>query len=466
MQTNHEIDEVLARLRQAVDADQCLVGTDIGPACLGDTMLALAGPGPLALVRPRSVEQVAAVLKACHEAHVALVVQGGRSGLAGGATPVPGCVLLSLELMRGVIDIDPAASTMTVWAGTTLQEVQEAAWAAGFFYPVDLGARGSCQVGGNIGTNAGGNRVLRYGMTRAQVLGLEAVLADGTVLSSLDKMLKNNTGYDLKQLFIGSEGTLGVVTRAVLRLQPQPRSTCTALCAVRDYDAVLRMLRHMRQSLPGTLSAFEFMWPDFYALVTAIPGRAAPLPLGHGGYLLLEALGSEQEADQARFEQVLEAALEAGIVEDAVIAQSGAQAAAMWAVRDGSGELQRVLCPHVGFDISIPTSELGDFVIACREALRSRWPEVQMVFFGHVGDANIHIAVKACEGEQPEHEIDALVYELVRRRHGSISAEHGIGMLKRDWLSYSRSEGELATMRLLKRALDPHGILNPGKIFG
>jgi FAD/FMN-containing dehydrogenase len=458
--------DVIEQLRQAAGADGCLDGAGIGPAYLGDTMHALSGPGPLALVRPRSVEQVAALLKVCHDARVAVVVQGGRTGLAGGATPLPGCVLLSLELMRGVIEIDPAAATITVWAGTTLQEVQEAAWAAGLFYPVDLGGRGSCQIGGNIGTNAGGNRVLRYGMTRAQVLGLEVVLADGTVLGSLNKMLKNNTGYDLQQLFIGSEGTLGVVTRAVLRLQPQPRSTCTALCAVRDYDAVLRMLGHLRQSLPGTLSAFELMWPDFYALVTAIPGRTAPLRPGHGGYLLLEALGAQQEADQARFEQVMEQALEAGIVEDAVIAQSGAQAAALWAVRDGSGELQRVLPSHVGFDVSIPTSELGEFVGACREALGSRWPDVQTVFFGHVGDANIHIAVKVGDGEQPEHEIDELVYGLVRRWQGSISAEHGIGVLKRAWLGYSRSEDELATMRLIKRALDPHGILNPGKIFG
>lgn len=458
-------DDLLDQLCQALGADGCLDGACIGPAYLGDTMHALTDASPLALVRPRSVEQVAAVLQACHGARVPLVVQGGRTGLAGGATPLAGCVLLSLELMRGVIEIDPAASTMTVWAGTTLQEVQEAAWAAGFFYPVDLGGRGSCQIGGNIGTNAGGNRVLRYGMTRAQVLGLEAVLADGTVLSSLGKMLKNNTGYDLAQLFIGSEGTLGVVTRAVLRLQPQPRSTCTALCAVRDYAAVLRMLGHMRQSLPGTLSAFELMWPDFYALVTAIPGRAAPLPHGHGGYLLIEALGADQDADQARFEQVMEAALEAGIVEDAVIAQSGAQTAALWAVRDGSGELQRVLPHHVGFDVSIPTRELGDFVAACTDALRRRWPDVRTVFFGHVGDANIHIAVKVGDGVQPEHEIDALVYGLVRGRQGSISAEHGIGVLKRDWLGYSRSAGELATMRLLKGALDPHGILNPGKIF-
>jgi FAD/FMN-containing dehydrogenase len=465
MTQRDDMDEVLERLRQAVGPGQCLAGPEIGPAYLSDTMHALAGPGPLALLRPRSVEQVAAVLAVCHTARVALVVQGGRTGLAGGATPLPGCVLLSLELMRGVLEIDAAAATITVWAGTTLQEVQEAAWAAGFFYPVDLGGRGSCQIGGNIGTNAGGNRVLRYGMTREQVVGLEAVLADGTVLSSLGKMLKNNTGYDLKQLFIGSEGTLGVVTRAVLRLQPQPRSTCTALCAVRDYGAVLQLLQHMRQALPGTLSAFELMWPDFYALVTALPERAPPLPHGHGGYLLLEALGSEQEADQARFERVLAAALEAGIVDDAVIAQSGAQAAALWAVRDGSAELRRVFWPHVGFDISIPTSELGEFVAACREALRSRWPEVQMVFFGHVGDSNIHIGVKVGDGEQPEHEVDELVYGLVRRWHGSVSAEHGIGVLKRAWLGFSRSEDELAAMRRLKLALDPHLILNPGKIF-
>jgi FAD/FMN-containing dehydrogenase len=457
--------DLLSELRSATGDRQCLSGDDIEPRYLADTMHVLSEGRPLAVLRPDSVAQVAAVLRLCNEAGVALVVQGGRTGLAGGATPQAGWVVLSLERLRGIEQIDAAAASMTVWAGTTLQEVQEAAWAAGFFYPVDLGGRGSCQIGGNIGTNAGGNRVIRYGMTRQQVLGLEVVLADGTVLSSLNKMLKNNAGYDLKQLFIGSEGTLGVVTRAVLRLQPQPRSTCTALCALADYAAVMRLLHHLRQSLSGSLSAFEMMWPDFYELISALPDRAPPLPWGHGAYVLVEALGAEQRPDQARFEAALQAALADGTVADAVIAQSDAQARALWAIRDGSGEFRRVFWPHVGYDISIPSGDLGAFTDACRAALQTRWPQARSLFFGHVGDANIHIAVQVGEFEQPEHALDELVYGLVRDWQGSISAEHGIGVLKRPYLGHSRTAAELALMTALKRTLDPRHILNPGKIF-
>jgi FAD/FMN-containing dehydrogenase len=457
--------DLLSRLRRATGEFQCLTGDAIGPRYLADSMHALSGGAPLAVLLPDSVAQVSAVLRLCNEAGVALVVAGGMTGLAGGATPQAGWVVLSLERMRGIEEVDTASASMTVWAGTTLQEVQEAAWAAGMFYPVDLGGRGSCQIGGNIGTNAGGNRVIRYGMTRQQVLGLEVVLADGTVLTSLNKMLKNNAGYDLKQLFIGSEGTLGVVTRAVLRLQPQPRSSCTALCALKDYASVVRLLHHLRQSLSGTLSAFEMMWPDFYELITALPDRPPALPWGHGAYVLVEALGSEQASDQARFEAALEAALAEGIVADAVLAQSEAQARALWAIRDGSGEFRRVFWPHVGYDVSIPTGELSEFVDACRTALRCRWPQAKTLFFGHVGDANIHIAVKVGELEQPESELDELVYGLVRCWHGSISAEHGIGVLKRAYLRYSRTEQELTMMKAFKRTLDPGHILNPGKIF-
>jgi FAD/FMN-containing dehydrogenase len=457
--------DFLNALRGAVGEGQCLAGDDIGPHYLSDTMLALTDGKPLAVLRPDSVAQVSAVLGLCNHAGVALVVQGGMTGLAGGATPQAGWVALSLERLRGIEEIDAASASMTVWAGTTLEEVQQAASAAGWFYPVDLGARGSCQIGGNIGTNAGGNRVIRYGMTRQQVLGLEVVLADGTVLSSLNKMLKNNAGYDLKQIFIGSEGTLGVITRAVLRLQPQPRSTCTALCALNDYASVVRLLQHLRQSLANSLSAFEMMWPDFYELITSLPDRPPALPHGHGAYVLVEALGADQAVDQAIFEAALGAAMDEGIVTDAVLAQSETQARALWAIRDGSGEFRRVFWPHVGYDVSIPTGALGEFVDACGAALRSRWPEVRTVFFGHVGDANLHIAVKVADGEQPEHELDELVYGLVRQWHGSISAEHGIGVLKRAYLRHSRTEPELAIMKALKRTFDPGGILNPGKIF-
>jgi FAD/FMN-containing dehydrogenase len=459
------MNDFLSELRRAAGEGQCLTGDDIGPRYTADTMLALADGKPLAVLRPDSVAQVSAALALCNQAGVAVVPQGGMTGLAGGGTPQAGWVVLSLERMRGIVDIDAASATMTVWAGTTLEEVQQAAWAAGWFYPVDLGARGSCQIGGNIGTNAGGNRVIRYGMTRQQVLGLEVVLADGTVVSSLNKMLKNNAGYDLKQIFIGSEGTLGVITRAVLRLQPQPRSTCTALCALNDYASVVRLLQHLRQSLANSMSAFEMMWPDFYDLITVLPERPPALPRGHGAYVLVEALGADQVADQAIFEAALAAAMEEGIVVDAVIAQSETQARGLWAIRDGSGEFTRVFWPHVGFDVSIPTGELGEFVDACRAALVGRWPAVRTAFFGHVGDANLHLAVKVGEGEQPEHELDELVYGLVRQWQGSISAEHGIGMLKRAYLRHSRTEEEVAVMRALKRTFDPRGILNPGKVF-
>ena len=460
------MDDLIERLTQATSQRQCLTGAAIEPRYLGDTMLALEDGRPLAVVRPESVAQVAAVLRLCNDAGVAVVPQGGRTGLAGGATPLAECVVLSMERISGIEEIDRAASTLTAWAGTTLQAIQEAAAAAGFFYPVDLGGRGSCQIGGNVATNAGGNRVIRYGMTRDQVLGLEVVLADGSVVTSLNKMVKNNAGYDLKQLFVGSEGTLGVVTRVVLRLQPQPRSTCTALCALNDYPAVLRLLHHLRATLSGTLAAFEMMWPDFYALITTkAPGRTAPLPCGHGAYVLIEALGSDQALDQARFEAALAAAIEQGIVFDAVLAQSDTQARALWAIRDGSGELRQVFWPHVGFDVSIPTGQLGEFIDACGAAIRGRWPQAQTVFFGHVGDANLHLAVKVEDGEQPHQEIDELVYDLVRCWHGSISAEHGIGILKRPYLRHSRSAEELALMKSIKRSLDPRNILNPGKIF-
>jgi FAD/FMN-containing dehydrogenase len=455
---------LLERLRAAVP--HCASGNEIEARYLGDTQYALAGAPPLAVVRPLDVNQVAAVLRLCNEAGVPVVPQGGRTGLAGGAVPLSGCVVLSMELMRGVIEVDAAAATLTAWAGTTLQEVQEAAAAAGMFYPVDLGGRGTCQIGGNVGTNAGGNRVLRYGMTRQQVLGLEAVLADGTVVSSLNKMLKNNTGYDLKQLFVGSEGTLGVVTRVVLRLQPQPLSTCTALVAVADYDAVLGLLQRLRAQLGGTLSAFEMMWPDFYEFATNLPTRTRPLALGHGAYVLVEALGSDQARDQERFDAVLGAALEDGLAQDAVVAQSAAQTTALWTVRDSSSELRRAFWPHVGYDVSVPTGEIGRFIEACGTALRARWPQVRTVFFGHVGDANIHIGIQVGDGEQPEHDFDEVVYGLVRSWQGSVSAEHGIGLQKRAWLGHSRNPAELALMRTIKHALDPRGILNPDKIFG
>jgi FAD/FMN-containing dehydrogenase len=303
-------------------------------------------------------------------------------------------------------------------------------------------------------------------MARDLVLGLEVVLADGTVLCHLNTMIKDNTGYDLKQLFIGSEGTLGVITRAVVKLFPLPKTTNTAFCALADYPAVLKLLAHVRQNLGPNLSAFEMMWPDFYERMTSgLSHLTKPLPYGHGAYVLIEAQGTSMDSDQEQFEQVLSGALENGIVEDVVVAQSESEALRLWDVRDSSGQFRAVFWPHVGFDVSIPTAKIGDFVETLKARLKERWAHAQTVFFGHAGDSNVHIGVKVTEGPQPEDEIEQLVYSLVGEWSGSISAEHGIGILKRGFLHHSRTDAEIHTMRLLKGALDPKGILNPGKVI-
>ncbi len=419
----------------------------------------------LAVVRPRSTEDVSAILALCHQHDAKVVPQGGLTGLAGGGLPVVPSVLLSLERLRAVEEVDTAAATITVQAGVNLETVQNRAEEAGFFFPLDLGGRGSCQVGGNASTNAGGNRVLRYGMMRESVLGIEAVLADGTIISSLNKMLKNNAGYDLKHLFIGTEGTLGVITRLVLKLYPKVPVACTGLCALADYDQVLKLLNRAKSHLGATLAAFEVMWPDFYQLGTVGLDRTPPIKLGHGVYVLLETLGVDEAADKARFEAVIGAAVEDGVVDDAVIAQSTKDSRALWAIRDSPGEYPRIYWPQISLDISVPTGEIGAFMVELRDGLRARWPAIRTVFFGHVADSNLHLSAKLDVDPMPVHEIEEHVYSAVGRRKGSISAEHGIGMVKREFLHYSRSPEEIALMRTLKAALDPKGILNPGKVI-
>lgn len=452
-------------LRDAFTADTLRVGAEIEPRYLGDWVVPAATDSqPIALVLPRSAEDISRALRICHRHGTPVVPQGGRTGLVGGSTPVRGAVLIALERMRAIEEIDPVASTMTVQAGVTLQAIQEAADAAGMLFPLDIGGRGSCMIGGNISTNAGGNRVLRYGMTRDLVLGLEVVLADGTIVSGMNKMLKNNAGYDLKQIFIGAEGTLGIVTRAVLRLHPKPLGVDTALCAFKDFGAVYEFLRHSRGQIGALLSAFELMWPSFYT--RAIAGNVnPPLPPEYAAYVLIESMGTDPENDSARFQEFVEEALTGGLVADAVVAKSVAQARALWAVRDMSGELVRSLVPLCNYDVSIETGRIDGFERACQARLRERWPSAQTVCFGHLADSNLHMFVIADEMPFPEKAIDDIVYGCVRDWKGSISAEHGIGLLKKPYLSYSRSPEEVATMKLLKAALDPRGILNPGKVF-
>lgn len=459
--------KIIDELIDALGTAQVLTGSEIAEKYKSD-WFSYSAHTPSAVVRPDTPEKVAAVLRICCKYRQSVTVQGGLTGLVGGAAPRENDVVLSLERLNGIEELDPSAATITVRAGTPLQAVQDAAREAGFLFAMDLGARGSCQIGGNIATNAGGNRVIRYGMMREQVLGLEVVLANGTIMSNLNKMLKNNAGYDLKHLFIGSEGTLGVVTRAVLRLHPQAASTCTALCTLASYDDAVSLLRHAQAALGGTLSAFEAMWPDFYDLVTQrVDGVRAPLPRGAGMYVLLDALGSEQKQDMERFSAMLESALERGLVTDAAIAQSVKETESFWRLRDAVSEFPLMWSPYSGYDVSLPIGAIGRFVELLQQRLRSRFPQCEHVHFGHIGDSNLHVGVHLAEqaGIFPEPEIDACVYELVREWGGSISAEHGIGTHKKQYLGYSRSHEEMALMKTVKLALDPMGILNPGKVL-
>jgi FAD/FMN-containing dehydrogenase len=417
------------------------------------------------LVRPRSTAEVSSVLQLCHARGQPVVPHGGLTGLVYGASATESELVLSLEAMNRIEGVDVGGRTMRVEAGVTLQRAQEEAERFGLLFALDLGGRGSATIGGNISTNAGGVRVVRYGMMRALVLGLEAVLADGTVLCSLNRSLKNNTGYDLKQLFIGSEGTLGVVTRADLRLFPCPRSFNTAFVACKDFATVIRLLGHVDARLAGQLGAFEVMWPEFYEVTTTPPARhSPPLPHGHAIYVLLESLGAEPEADADRLEQTLADALAEGLIQDAVIAKSEAERRSMWAIREDPWQTRRH-GPCVDFDVSLPIVDMPAYVQDTRRTLAELFPQARPYVFGHIADGNLHLAVSAPDIERIAEQVKRCVYEPLRALGGSISAEHGIGLERKQYLGISRSPAEIVAMRAIKAALDPRHILNPGKVF-
>ena len=413
------------------------------------------------IFRPSNTAEVAAVLRACHAARQPVVTHGGLTGLVEGAIAGPAEVVLSTERMDAIEAVSSVDKTMTVQAGVRLQTAQECAAEEGLLLPLDLGARGSCTLGGNAATNAGGNRVIRYGMTRDVVLGLEAVLADGTVISSMNGMLKNNAGFDLKQLFIGSEGVLGVITRLVLRLRPASRTQETALIACDRFDQVAALLDHFDRSLGGTLSAFELMWRDFYELVAAGSDRA-PLNNSYPYYALVEALGDNEAVDQQRFNLAIEQALEQGMLADAVVCKSGTERAALWALRD---DVERTLehGPTKIFDVSLRLSEMEEYVATVLARLDAECTGHSTWVFGHAGDGNLHLVVST--GGHPADKIEAAVYEPLQAISGSVSGEHGIGVEKKRWLQISRTPAEIALMRALKQSLDPAGILNPGRVI-
>ncbi|KND60546.1 D-2-hydroxyglutarate dehydrogenase [Candidatus Burkholderia verschuerenii] len=457
--------EAISALRETLGADVVSLPDEFGDRRVVDWS-GLPGETPLAVVRPRTTDEVAQALAICTRYKQPVVTQGGLTGLVGGANARGGEIALSLDRMNRIVEIDEVSGTMTVEAGVPLQTVQEAASAAGFYFPLDLGARGSCSIGGNLATNAGGNRVIKYGMMRDQVLGVEAVLASGAVIGDLNKMIKNNSGYDLRHLLIGSEGTLAVITRVVLRLRPKPTVTATAWCGLPDFEAVTTLLTRAQAGLAPGVSAFEVMWAGYHDVVLAnLKNLRAPLADAHPFYVLLESVGTDPARHNEAFEEFLGAMLEEGIVSDAAIASSDAHALAFWAIRDAPGEYQRFIPNHAAYDVSFSIAQVGDAAARCEARLRERWPQAMILVYGHLGDGNIHIVVDVPGMAKHEHDdIDRVIYEVTGELRGSISAEHGIGVKKRHFLPQSRRETDIDAMRAIKSALDPLGLFNPGKV--
>jgi FAD/FMN-containing dehydrogenase len=414
------------------------------------------------LVRPRNTDEVSRAMKVCYDHDATVIAHGGLTGLVHSADTQAEDVVISLEKMQEIEAINPLERTAVVQSGVILQTLQEAVAERGLIFPLDLGGRGSCTIGGNISTNAGGNRVIRYGMTRDMILGLEAVLPDGTVVSSMNQMIKNNAGYDLKHLFIGTEGTLGIVTRAVLRCRTQVDDQPTLLAGVASFDNLVQFLRHVDKGLRGTLSAFEVMWNNFYTLVTTPPAKnQPPLPPDYPYYVLVEAMG----ADDALVEEVLAEALDAGLIADAVLATSEAQRQQIWALRDDVEQTMQH-APTFVFDVSLRIPFMEDYVTEVDRRLREAFGEFRNFTLGHMGDGNLHFVVAVGDGSPAARAtVERCVYEPLAEISGSVSAEHGVGLEKKPYLHLSRSTEEIALMRTLKQALDPKGLLNPGKIF-
>jgi FAD/FMN-containing dehydrogenase len=471
------VNDLLDRLRSAVgDAHVLTEDADVAAYVVDWTGVHVGRA--LAVVRPGSTAEVSEVVRACHEAGAAVVPQGGNTGLVGGSVPdVSGSqVVVSLGRMRSVRDVDPVAGTITVDAGVVLAEVQAAAEGAGRLFPMSLGSEGSCTIGGNLATNAGGTAVLRYGMTRELVLGLEVVLPDGRVWDGLRGLRKDNTGYDLTQLFVGSEGTLGVITGAVLRLFPATPRHATAWVAVPSVASAVSLLALAQQEAGTHLTTFEIVNRQALDLVlTHLPGAVDPLGEPSDWYVLVELAGtaSDEGLDDA-LERVLHLAVEAGTVADAAVATSPARRDALWALREGISEVQKVEGATLKHDVTLPIAALAGWTDAMGPALQGILPGVRPVTYGHVGDGNLHYNLNAPlrEGSGADEELRAAalalstaIYDAVAAAHGSISAEHGLGRTKAAAAASYKSDVEVDLMRALKRALDPDGTMNPGVLL-
>ncbi len=417
------------------------------------------------VISPVSAAEVSALVRACADAGVAIVPQGGNTGMCAGAVPdASGTqIILSLARMNAIRAVDANNFSMEVEAGCILEKIQNAAIAVDRYFALSLSAEGSCQIGGNLSTNAGGINVVRYGTARAQVLGLEAVLADGSIVSSMRSLRKDTAGYDLKQLFIGSEGTLGIITAATLKLYPQPGPISTALVAINSAGDAVRLLSFLRAEFADAIEAFELVSEYVFGLVVKhIPDTEMPLEDTAPWYVLMDvAIGGNEE----RLEAVLIRAAEADLLSDAVIAKNSTESEQLWHMRHAIAEAERAERKAQKHDISVPVSRLEEFLQRGEALLADLVPDAQLVAFGHVGDGNLHYNVALPEGSEDGTLVTTAIYDLVDELGGSFSAEHGIGSLKREYLPKYRSEGEIALMRTLKRALDPKNILNPGKVI-
>jgi len=454
---------------------ECVIGTapDMAPF-LTDWRGRYTGRA-LAVLRPGSTAQVAAAVRWCAAHRIAMVPQGGNTGLVGGATPDEGgaAVVVSTRRLDRVRHVDLANDTITVEAGCLLQQVQESARSHGRLFPLSLASEGSCTIGGNLASNAGGTQVLRYGNARELTLGLEVVRADGSIWHGLRGLRKDNSGYDLKQLFIGSEGTLGIITAATLRLFALPRSRVTALVALPDLGAAIRLLQRARAQAGASLTAFELMSGIAVDLVArTLPRQRRPFAQAHPWMALLEwSDQDEAEHTQQRCERLCSAALEAADALDAVVSTSLADCAAMWRLRESIPEAQARAGGNVKHDISLPLEAMEAFVTEAGQALALACPRLQVVAFGHLGDGNLHYnvgprdGVDAAEAFALEAAVNDIVFGAVQRHGGSFSAEHGVGQLRRALAQHVKDPLELEMMRSIKRALDPVGLMNPGKVI-
>ena len=461
-------------LKQVVGSSGLIVDAESMQGYLSDWRQAYTGKAAL-VVRPANTEEVAAVVRLCHQARVALVPQGGNTGLCGGSIPDTSGeqVVLSLTRMTRIRAVDPANETITVEAGVILQHLQEAAAEVGRLFPLSLGAEGSCTVGGNLATNAGGTAVLRYGNMRDLTLGLEVVLPDGQVWNGLRGLRKDNTGYDLKHLFIGAEGTLGIITAAVLKLYPALRSITTAWVALPSAKAAIELIGLMRGRCGDRLTGFELMSRQSVEFVVRhVPGCSDPFAEVHPWYVLIELSDTLVDAPLGELlEQGLGDALEREVILDAVIASSEAQVAALWAMREGISEAQNHEGPSLKHDISVPVSCIPAFIDVTDQCLQADFPGVRIVAYGHVGDGNLHYNISKPLGAEDapfkaQHEaIMRIIYDSTVAFDGSISAEHGLGQAKREAARRYKDPLELELMRAIKTTLDPRGLMNPGKLL-